>query len=148
MGNLGKTSSGWAEKFFNSSIKDYFQIDNAYLSKKLKHLFAPFLTKNTPQAGEGNDGTFQAEEGSQEVSVFKTDLYIPFMSFITYILLTCLHTGLEKKFSPELIFKNISNCSMLSLFETLVLKIGLMVADDHNISFFDMMSLTGYKYVG
>jgi hypothetical protein len=70
------------------------------------------------------------------------------MSFITYILLTCLYMGLEEKFKPELIFKNISNCSLLSLFETLVLKIGLMVADDHNISFFDMMSLTGYKYVG
>ena len=148
MGNLQNNSMGLAEKFFNGSIKNYFQIDNTYLSKKLKHLFIPFLTKNITEVSQGNEENFQAEEGAQDISVFKPELYIPFMSFVTYILLTCLSMGLDEKFHPEIIFKNISNCSLLTIFETVVLKIGLMVADDHNIEFLDMLSLTGYKYVG
>jgi len=58
MGNLQRNSTGWAAKFFNGSIKDYFQIDNSYVFRKLKHLFAPFLTKNIPEIGQGNDETF------------------------------------------------------------------------------------------
>lgn len=101
-------------------------------------------TKKSNQPIEG----FEGVENNSEISVFKTDLYIPLMSFVTYILLSCMSLGLQEKFKPDFIFKNISNCSLLTLFETIVLKIGLIVADDHNIGFFDMLALAGYKYVG
>jgi protein transport protein YIF1 len=145
MGNIGRNSSGWANQFFNSSLKTYFEIDNSFLLRKLKHLFLPFLSKNTIRNDQNQGYDVEVPE---EVSIFKIDLYIPLMSFVTYILLTCMNMGLQEKFEPDFIFKNITNCSLLTFFETVILKIGLIVADDHNIGFLDMMALAGYKYVG
>ena len=52
------------------------------------------------------------------------DLYIPLMSFMTYILISCLSMGIGKNFNPEIITTNIFKCTFISLFELLIYKLG------------------------
>lgn len=94
------------------------------------------------------DGTQTGQQEDYYHSVLRLDLYIPLMSLATYILLSCLAMGLTNKFVPEMIFRNATNCFLLSLFETLVIKAGMLINNNKNVGFMDILSLSGYKYLG
>lgn len=75
------------------------------------------------------------------------DLYIPLMSLITYALLVGLRKGMESGFTPEVLIQTVSRCLMLQIFEVIVIKSGLRLMQVP-LSFLDVFSYTGYKYVG
>ena len=88
----------WAYRFFNSSFSSYFEIDNSYLLRKLRYLVFPFYFKENLPQSDANEMEFNGVSESPSKSVFQTDLYIPVMSFVTYVLLACMSLGLNDKY--------------------------------------------------
>lgn len=76
------------------------------------------------------------------------DLYIPLMSFITYVLLYGLCKGLgSSSFSPELLIQAIWRSLIVQACEVCAIKVGLTVMQV-SLPWIDIFSYTGYKYVG
>jgi hypothetical protein len=97
------------------------------------------------------DATSFSEDGdgpNKERSKYTPDLYIPAMAFMTYVLLTCISLGLDNRFGPTMIFKNAANCSLLTIFEALLIKTCVYIAISKNPPFLDTLSLASYKYYG
>lgn len=42
----------------------------------------------------------------------------------------------------------LNNCFFVTIFETLVIKVGIFISNNRNIGFLDVLSLAGYKYLG
>jgi len=80
--------------FFNKDIKYYFDVDNRYVVEKLGIILMPFLwtgewTKTRNEYGDSHMGFLEPK-----LEVHAPDLYIPLMSFISYVLITCLNMGI------------------------------------------------------
>jgi protein transport protein YIF1 len=75
------------------------------------------------------------------------DLYLPVMSFITYVLLSAMCYGSAGEFSPEVIPDVASKCAVYQTIEVLIFR-GGFYSMQVPISFLDLFSYTGYKYVG
>lgn len=75
------------------------------------------------------------------------DLYIPLMSFISYVLLFGLCKGISgDEFSPELLIQAVWRCLILQGCEVLIIKFGLNMMNV-TLPWLDVFSYTGYKYV-
>ena len=76
------------------------------------------------------------------------DLYIPLMSFVTYVLLYGLcRASAITNFTPEIIIQAIYRGLILQLIESCVIKFGVNMMSV-TLPFLDVFSYTGYKYVG
>ena len=69
------------------------------------------------------------------------------MSFITYALLVGYVKGTHNNFTPEVLIQAIWSCLLIQLVEIGIIKIGLSTLQT-TLSFFDLFSYTGYKYIG
>lgn len=139
-------------------LKIYFDVTNTYVLNKLKIIFFPFLLKEEQwkrgQSGY-NDSTFGANGADQEEDDLFTprndlqapDLYIPLMSYVTFILITGFSLGLSSSFSSEKLSYVFSKTLFIWAFEALVLK-GLFTCFNFgNPPFFELLCYTGYKFV-
>lgn len=79
--------------------------------------------------------------------VVAPDLYIPLMSFISYVLLYGLSTGLTTYFSPEILINAVWRCMVVQSCEVGVIMIALHLINS-TLPFLDVYAYTGYKYVG
>lgn len=75
------------------------------------------------------------------------DLYLPIMSIITYVLLCALCYGNAGQFSPEVIPDVTSKCVLIQILQVLCIRFGCYMMQAQ-VSFLDLFSYTGYKYVG
>ena len=76
------------------------------------------------------------------------DLYIPLMSFFTYVLLTGFSKGItSSSFSPDILILTVWRCLTLQIIESLLIKFGLNIMSV-SLPFFDIFAYTGYKYLG
>jgi hypothetical protein len=69
------------------------------------------------------------------------------MAFFTYILLFGLQKGLVSVFKPDDLIQAIWRCCLLHICECLIIKGGLSLMHV-SLPFLDIVSYTGYKYVG
>jgi hypothetical protein len=76
------------------------------------------------------------------------DLYIPLMSFMTYVLLCGLTQGLGSvsTFTPDLLIQGVWRCLILQLLECGIIKFGVNMLSIP-LPFLDIFAYTGYKYV-
>ena len=75
------------------------------------------------------------------------DLYIPLMSFISYVLLCAMVYGNAGKFSPQVLPQVASLCFGCQIAEVLGIRFGIYVLQAP-IAMLDLLSYTGYKYLG
>lgn len=77
------------------------------------------------------------------------DLYIPLMSFTTYILLYGLLKGImgSSSFSPDILINAVWKCLLIQSLETLIIRFTLMMLNV-TLPFLDIFAYTGFKYVG
>lgn len=78
------------------------------------------------------------------------DLYIPVMSFVSYIIIVGFRSGLSggKAFSPDILGLTASSAFFVILIEVLLIKGGfyfLNVTSD--IGILDLVAYTGYKFI-
>jgi len=127
-------------------LRHYFQVDTPYVAKKLKILLMPFMHKHWHREKDEGDGMYPYAPPRDCVNA--PDLYIPVMSFVTYILIVGYHMGQEKSFTPEVLGKTGSSGLVMLVLEVLALKVGFYLLDGPRNSFLDFVSWSGYKYVG
>lgn len=76
------------------------------------------------------------------------DLYIPLMSFVTYILLWALFLGLRGDFHPEVFGYLASQTLACSVIDIALFKVGLYLLNcSTHSSLWDLVAFSGYKYV-
>lgn len=124
---------------FSNQLKQYFDLDQATLSRKLRFLVFPFRTR----ANED-----QYDSAASEF-ITKAEFYIPTMSMITFVLIVCFHMILNNMpLDPSKIANDVTKCFMLSLVEAILTKFVFFLGMQISIPFLDVIAYSCYKYVG
>lgn len=131
--NLVHNTGGWIDR----NLRPLFAVDDSYVIRKLGFILFPFAHRRWHGSHE------QPKE-----NVVQPDLYIPLMSFMTYVLAAGYMLGLKDKFTPEQL-GTLSSSALGSL----ALEVALMVVlfNIFNVktwySFLHYIAFCGYKFV-
>ncbi|KAI7802013.1 protein YIF1A [Triplophysa rosa] len=126
-----------------NKLKYFFAVDTKYVMKKLLLLMFPY-THQDWEVRYHRDTPLTPRH-----DVNAPDLYIPTMSFITYILLAGIALGIQKRFSPEVLGLCASTALVWIIIEVLAMLLSLYLLTVHtDLSTFDLLAYSGYKYVG
>ncbi|KFD48730.1 hypothetical protein M514_10360 [Trichuris suis] len=134
-------------------LKQYFDVDNLYVGKKLLLVLFPFLHQFTctsiSQKWSARQASHDEKEASPRDSVNAIDLYVPVMAVVTYILTSGLVLGVQNRFSPEKLGLLCSTTLAWLIAENLVITVTryAMVISE-SLNFWDTLAYSGYKYVG
>lgn len=132
------------EKYVSrSKIKYYFAVDTNYVAKKLSLLLFPYLQK------DWSVQFHQDEPVAPRDDVNARDLYIPVMSFVTYVLLCGVSLGIQDKFTPESLGIITSSAMAWLCIEIILILLSLYLLNvNTDLNYTDLLSCCGYKYVG
>lgn len=135
---------------FWNSLRFYFDVDHEYVRNKLMCLAMPFKhtsweRRSAVDASESRHEhtKFQPPRGD----VNSPDLYIPLMSFITFILITGLLKGSRGSFTPEVLGEVLTSSVVSQTLEIIVMKAGLWVMQCPSLAWLDLVAYSGYKYL-
>jgi len=129
------------------SLKYYFDVNNTMIYQKLGRLLFPFRIKDWKRKNPAHGGG-EAELVGPSRDINCPDLYIPSMALITFVLIVGLLKGASMSFTPEVLYDVSMSAMMSQTIEVLVIRSGLYTLGGSSGSFFELMALTGYKYVG
>ncbi|KAF7412739.1 hypothetical protein HZH66_001635 [Vespula vulgaris] len=125
------------------ALKYYFAVDTNYVFGKLAILFFPFTHK---------DWTVKYEQDVPMQPRYEKnapDMYIPMMSFLTYVVLAGLVLGAQERFSPEQLSILASSVLAWGIIELIVHTVSLYVMNiETSLATLDLLAYCGYKYVG
>lgn len=131
--NIVSNTGGWIDR----NLRPLFAVDDSYVIKKLGFILFPFAHRRWHS---GND--------DPKDNVVQPDLYIPLMSFMTYVLAAGYMLGLKDKFSPEQL--GILSSSALGCL-TLEVTLMAILFNIFNVktwfSFLHYIPFCGYKFV-
>lgn len=129
--------------FAISKLKYYFAVDNTYVGKKLGLLLFPYVQSDWSVPYD------QAEPVAPRDAVNAPDLYIPFMGFVTYILVAGLMLGTHNRFTPEALGMLSSSAMAWMVLEVGAMMLSLFILSvNSELKMFDLLAFSGYKYVG
>lgn len=144
--NFGSIISGTGD------LNYYFRVSNSYVFKKILLILFPYRNKDWTRitaenpGSPGNSSNVTFAPPNQDINA--PDLYIPLMSFITYILLWAVFQGLQGDFHPQLFGYLASQTLACSFLDILIFKVGLYLLNcSTQSSLPDLISFSGYKYV-
>ncbi|KAG9447019.1 hypothetical protein H6P81_013147 [Aristolochia fimbriata] len=125
----------------------YFQVNGQYVRNKLKVLLFPFLhrghwTRMTEPVG----GRLSYKAPIYDINA--PDLYIPLMSFGTYVLLAGFSLGLVGRFSPEALSLLVTKGVLSWFVQFLLLKAILYSLRSGEAPLLDVVAYTGYPFTG
>eukprot|EP00099_Drosophila_melanogaster_P023667 NP_651498.1 uncharacterized protein Dmel_CG5484, isoform C [Drosophila melanogaster] len=125
-----------------AKLKYYFAVDNAYVGRKLRLLFFPYMHKDWSLRYD------QEHPVQPRYDVNAPDLYLPTMGYITYVIVAGLLLGMQKRFSPEQLGIQASSAMAYSIFELVIYSLALYVMNvKTSLKTLDLLAFTGYKYV-
>ena len=134
---LRKTQDAYLSFLFNPRTRAYFDIEQEVLFRKIGFSLFPFSIQNNSDS-----------EVESKTKMFSPQLYLPLMSLITFVLLSCLRTVFSLgTIQPVGLINEISGCVSFTLFEGLLCVILLYFGSGIMISYVDCVSFAGYKYV-
>jgi len=129
-----------------SSLRVYFAVDNRYVLKKMQRLSFPFFFKHWKRMElESTEGAPRYALPVHDENAF--DLYLPFMSLVTYTLLAAICHGTRGEFTPEVLPDVTAKCVLTQILEVLTVKFGFYTMQVP-FPLLDLFALTGYKYLG
>jgi len=133
-----------ADRWFSiSKLKYYFAVDTTYVTKKLLIILIPFINKDWSMKYS------QDEAVPPKLDVNAPDLYIPIMSFVTYILMLGICLGMQDKFTPEQLGIQASSALGWFVIEIILILILMQILSIKSaLKTFDIMAFCGYKYFG
>merc|ERR1719247_2554195 len=123
-------------------LREYFNVTHAYVGKKLAfHLVPPAVALRT-------DGyEFNADSGAKVRQLSQPDLYIPLMSYITYVILVGLLKGISgQDFHPEYLHTCATFAMVFGVLEWLGARIAFYISG-YALGGLDLVSLLGCKFV-
>lgn len=119
------------EKISFTKLRIFFDVNNEYVMKKMCLIIFPFIHK----------------EWNKNIDpIVSPDLYIPIMSFITFILLHGLKLGIKNNFTPENLSLKFTKCLIIEFIETVLFKL-IAYFFNINIHTLEYISFSGYKYL-
>ncbi|XP_030573766.1 protein YIF1B-A isoform X1 [Drosophila novamexicana] len=125
-----------------AKLKYYFAVDNAYVGRKLRLLFFPYIHKDWSLKYD------QEHPVQPRYDINAPDLYLPTMGYITYVIVAGLLLGMQNRFSPEQLGIQASSALAYSIFELVIYSISLYVMNvKTSLKTLDLLAFTGYKYV-
>ncbi len=132
------SQSKFIDYFSLEGLKPYFNVTNKYVLLKLIYIILPFLYKV-----DSNLST------QQNLKIESPDLYIPLMSFITYVLLIGFNSAYQQQkiFEPEILGKIASKNSFILFIQVALLKLTMFIFSNIQIPFLDVLCFIGYKMV-
>lgn len=124
-----------------NSLKYYFSVDTQYVLKKLSLLFFPFMNKEWSMKYVNNEPLPPRQQ------VNAPDLYIPLMTYVTYVLAVGVLLGIKDKFSPEVLGVISSQALAWVVLELLIHSVTLYVSNiDTRLKLMDLLAFIGYKF--
>lgn len=123
-------------------LKQYFAVDTTYVRNKLSLVLFPFLNKDwslkyceNSRVGPRND-------------INCPDLYLPFMAFLTYVLIAGVLLGINDLFEPEKLGIIASQATAWTIVEVLI-QIALIYffSIEINATTYDILAYSGYKFI-
>ncbi|CAI5755606.1 unnamed protein product [Candida verbasci] len=132
---------------FSGDIKYYFQVSNSYVFKKVLLILMPYRHKDWNRLLSTTETGQQQQYLPASIDLNAPDLYIPLMSFVTYILLWAAFQGLKGDFHPQLFGYLASQTLAFSILDVFIFKIGLYLLNCSQSKIYDIISFAGYKYV-
>ena len=132
-------------------LRYYFDVNNAYVLSKLKILMLPYRHKEWErrvQAVPG--GGYQPHPPSEDVNA--PDLYLPLMSYATYILVAGFVSGADGRFTPEVLASTSYTGLGFVLFEVGCIKLAFYLLPSQSgggsgLASLDLIAISGYKFL-
>ncbi|KAI5818831.1 YIF1-domain-containing protein [Pyronema omphalodes] len=135
-----------------STLKPFFAVTNTYVIRKLYLLINPWRhspwSRQSTTRASANRGETETVYLQPREDINAPDMYIPLMSFVTYILLSALLYGLSGTFHPEMLGYTASSALGAVMFELVCLKLGCYLLSIGNSTLLDLVAYSGYKFVG
>ncbi|XXG55801.1 hypothetical protein AAC387_Pa03g3390 [Persea americana] len=154
LGAYGERILGSGSEYVESNISKYFsdpqyyfQVNDQYVRNKLKVILFPFLhrghwTRITDPVG----GRLSYKPPIYDINA--PDLYIPFMSFGTYVVLAGFSLGLLGKFSPETLSLQFTKGLLGWFLQVALLKVLLYSLGSGEAPLLDIVAYAGYAFTG
>ena len=141
--NMGKQivkNTKFVDYFSLEGLKTYFDVDNKYVLYKFRYLFIPFLKEKQINS---------SEEIQNKYNIEYFDLYLPLMSFITYVLVVSFISAIKNPevFNPQTLGKILSKDFSLYVMNAMAIKLLMFIFLKNSLSFMDICSLVGYKFI-
>ncbi|KAL6211034.1 hypothetical protein ACLB2K_011061 [Fragaria x ananassa] len=154
LGAYGKRICGSSSQYVQSNIikcfsdpQYYFQVNAHYVRNKLKIILFPFLHRgHWTRITEPIGGRLSYNPPINDINA--PDLYIPFMTFATYLVLAGISLGLSGKFSPEALNWQFVKGMGSWLFQAMLLKASLTSLGGGEAPLLDMIAYAGYTFTG
>ncbi|KAA8498397.1 Protein transport protein yif1 [Porphyridium purpureum] len=135
--------------------KYYFAVNTSYVLRKLMLILFPLKNKSwvrrkIDDSAQMGGNVLVSEGGylppSEDLNA--PDLYIPVMSFVTYVLLVGFISGTRGTFTPELMASTASLGLAVLAVEVLLIRLGLYLVNARTVPWLDLIAFRGYKFVG
>ena len=134
-----------------SELRCYFNVSTSYVLSKLKLLFFPFRHQSwariVRRAADESAPTVVGYAPARE-DLNATDLYIPVMSYVTYVLLYGATLGFNHKFTPDVLGITATSAFITVLFEVFLMKLGMyLLSIQTDVGVLDLLAYFGYQFV-
>lgn len=142
--------SGAAASFTGSRLavlRYYFDVNNAYVLKKLQILFLPYRHSEWERkSAPGGNGTTLSPP-SQDPNA--PDLYLPLMALMTYVLVAGYVSGADGRFTPEVLASTASTGMAIVMLEVVLIKLTLYLLQSEGaaVPALELASCSGYKFI-
>lgn len=154
LGAYGERIFGSSSEYVQSNVSKwfsdpqyYFQVNGQYVRNKLKVVLLPFLHRgHWTRITEPVGGRLSYKPPVYDINA--PDLYIPLMSFGTYLVLAGFTLGLVGKFSPEALSLQFTKGILGWFLQVLLLKVSLYSLGSGEAPLLDIVAYAGYAFTG
>ncbi|KAL5368501.1 transmembrane domain-containing protein [Cryptosporidium parvum] len=135
-----------------ASLRSHFAVSHEYVIKKILLIICPyitFFTQNKRKSFSYENHTSissNANDGGVNLPTLFSDLYIPLMGFITYILADGVINGVFSQFNPQMLGSTATFSIVLLITEIILFQLVAYIFAARVLSTLDLISTLGYKY--
>lgn len=147
---LVSSGSNFMQRYFTSEgIRVYFDVTETYCFHKIRLVLCPFLARGSWARVSENVHSVGTRYKPPRSDVHAPDLFIPFCSYWTYVLLCCFRQSfIFSNFTPDSVAKHAWWASLAWFCHWLFLVISLRSCGAGNTaSSLDILSYTGYTFL-
>ncbi|KAG1810608.1 YIF1-domain-containing protein [Suillus subaureus] len=129
-------------------LKHHFNVSNSYVIYKLRLIIFPWRHKPWTRKIRRTDAGHTEWQPPRD-DINSTDLYIPLMALVTYILVAALQTGLQERFHPEILGASATRALLVVLLDFLFVQCGCYLLNVQGTGHaVDLIAYGGYKFIG
>ncbi|KAF7457201.1 YIF1 family protein [Cryptosporidium felis] len=134
-----------------ASLRLHFAVSHEYVLRKILLILCPYITFFTQNNGktlsyESQTSISSIERDGGSIPTLFSDLYIPLMGFITYVLADGVINGVFSQFNPQILGSTATFSMVLLITEIIIFQLVAYIFSARVLSTLDLASALGYKY--